>query len=328
MKKSKRFEAIIIAFMLLLSFGIFPNINAYAETSSGESNSYYGSYNEHEVTIELQKDIGEAGTVSVTQTDDTTFEISAIANENYSFSEWVCGQNENITFGQYQCSSTFTATLNENPTSVNEKIRYLLQMTAYFASNNPGQGVPPSAPPIIEENHNQGGNVTPSAAPEIYEAPAVYEAPKQDGENTPSSTPEPAVVETQINVDTLLEAIPNISSEDKAVISNDTYNFSSFTTTEGFASGIEKILTKADAGKSSSAATSVSFYTQSPFTFSPRIAAAICNDKYDVIYTFKYKGRLYSITIPKGTKPEALLGSNNFDGPITIGGRLGTLRMY
>lgn len=326
MKKSKRFEAIIIAFVLLLSFCIFPNINAYAETSFGESNSYYGSYNGHDVIIELQKDIDEAGTVSVTKTNDTTFEISAIANENYSFSDWIYHKSENIIWDS--SSSTFTATLNENPASVDGNIRYFLKMIAYFALNDSGPGVPPSAPPIIEENHNQGGNVTPSAAPEIYEAPAVYEAPKQDGENTPSSTPEPAVVETQINVDTLLEAIPNISSEDKAVISNDTYNFSSFTTTEGFASGIEKILAKADAGKSSSAATSVSFYTQSPFTFSPRIATAICSDKYDVVYTFKYKGRLYSITIPKGTKPEALLGSNNFDGPITIGGRLGTLRMY
>lgn len=320
MKKSKRFEAIIIAFVLLLSFGIFSNINAYAETSSGESNSYCGSYNGHDVTIKLQKDIDEAGTVSVTQTNDTTFEISAIANENYSFCDWIFYKSENIIWDS--SSSTFTATLNENPASVDGNIRYFLKMTACFALNDSGPGVPPSATPIIEENHSQGGNVTPSAAP------AVYEAPKQDGENTPSSIPEPAVVETQINVDTLLEAIPNISSEDKAVISNDTYNFSSFTTTEGFASGIEKILAKADAGKSSSAATSVSFYTQSPFTFSPRIAAAICNDKYDVVYTFKYKGRLYSITIPKGTKPEALLGSNNFDGPITIGGRLGTLRMY
>ncbi len=124
------------------------------------------------------------------------------------------------------------------------------------------------------------------------------------------------------------DAIP---ASDGAALAGTTYNFSSFKTSKGIASGITQIAKSANAKMSAATALGnaaapapVAIYSVNPITFDKNIVAAIASSPVDIEYFFKFNGHLIKITIPKGTDLSAFLDADGFAGPLHIGKMLGT----
>lgn len=103
-------------------------------------------------------------------------------------------------------------------------------------------------------------------------------------------------------------------------------NLSKITTMQGFSSAVTKL---AAAAKASSAnrngVASVTVYTDKPMTFSTDMLDAIYAADVNFSYAFRYEGHIYKITIPRGAKVD--LGGSKYEGPLFVGGLLGTTQV-
>ncbi len=105
------------------------------------------------------------------------------------------------------------------------------------------------------------------------------------------------------------------------------YNLTKITTTQGFVSAVEKIATnvKSQNAANNRNAASVIVYSERPMTFSVDILDAVSAADVDFSYIFRHGGKLYRITIPRGTKVD--LDASKYEGPLFVGRLLGTTQV-
>lgn len=116
---------------------------------------------------------------------------------------------------------------------------------------------------------------------------------------------------------TSVEAINAIPAEVKADNTTvTTYNISTITTTQGFVAAVNKV------AKASAEAPSVAVYSSKPIAMNATVLDAVAKTGKTFTYTFTYKGHIYKVTIPAGTKVNT--NGQMFMGPLAIGAQLGT----
>ena len=111
-----------------------------------------------------------------------------------------------------------------------------------------------------------------------------------------------------------INAIPAEVKE--TVTTNNMFNISKITTTQGFIAAIDKIVNV------NPTASSVVLYSSTPIAFNANSVTALSDANKEFVYMFKHDGHLYKVTIPAGAKVD--LQGNRFAGPLYIGAQLGT----
>lgn len=103
-------------------------------------------------------------------------------------------------------------------------------------------------------------------------------------------------------------------------------NLSKITTMQGFSSAVTKLAASAKASITNrNGVASVTVYTDRPMTFSTDMLDAIYATDINFEYVFRYEGKLYKITIPRGVKVD--LGESRYEGPLCVGKILGTTQV-
>ena len=103
-------------------------------------------------------------------------------------------------------------------------------------------------------------------------------------------------------------------------------NLSKITTMQGFSSAVTKLAASAKASITNrNGVASVTVYTDRPMTFSTDMLDAIYATDINFEYVFRYEGKLYKITIPRGVKVD--LGESRYEGPLWVGKILGTTQV-
>ena len=153
--------------------------------------------------------------------------------------------------------------------------------------------------------------------------------PSPGSDATPSKPSEPAKTDIEIR-EALEETMPvlpvsvdatEFNKEDAAIIPGTTYNLSNFITTKGIVKGINAAVEASNKAGSNA----VTIYSGRPFCFNETILKTIQDGKKNVTYFFKYKGHLYSVTIPATVDATKVLEKAGFAGPFYVGQQLGTI---
>lgn len=167
---------------------------------------------------------------------------------------------------------------------------------------NASCGPKPTADPTPSNNNSQS---TPQLTISAYEQ-------KEKDEET-----------LNVNSFTSSAAIATIPAEVKVSASTgSTYNLSNIVTTKGFLSSVDKIV------QASPFSATVMIYQQNYMPFNDEILKNIHNTGKDFVYSFKYQGHLYSITIPANANIQGVIDrSDLFVGPLWLGQIFGTTKL-
>ncbi len=312
MKKRDNLFKVILALSMTAAVCLVTVVSSYAGTITIEdyNNCVGGSY---AITLNGRSVTGPAVTFS--ENDDVV--ITAIADDNYEFNEWIT-YNAPANQGSGNVYS-FKATNDDGESS----------LSAGFSFNGTGW-VPPSPSSAPEEtpvNPGENENAAPTSAP--TSAPTISSVPSS---NPTELFSQQVTEEINVNVNELPKAVVQMPQALNNVVGISTTDFSSFKTYEGLSNGLSKLVKNEVAAiaksginvNNASSPMAVSFFTKDPISFNVNVLNAICQNDIDVVYTFMYKGHMYMITIPKGTKPEDLLNNGKAEGPFFIGRKLGT----
>ena len=148
------------------------------------------------------------------------------------------------------------------------------------------------------------------------------EEPIDVSEMAQKAAEEAIKIEEALPVETFISegAVKAIPAEAKEVANATagmtTYNLTSIKTVKGFTAAVRKI------AKADPETQSVLVYSNKPITFSVETLNAVQDANKEFVYMFKYKGRLYKVTIPAGAKVD--LRGEYYAGPLFIGSVLGT----
>lgn len=129
------------------------------------------------------------------------------------------------------------------------------------------------------------------------------------------------VNEENISVNPVVIDKSFVSQGDEPVIPGSAYNFSNIKTMKGFATQVTKIAAKNTAAKS------IEVYSSKPMCFNRELLTSINGTGKSFVYYFTHKGHLYSVTVPAGADPSAILNKGQLEGPLYIGKVLGTTRL-
>lgn len=131
---------------------------------------------------------------------------------------------------------------------------------------------------------------------------------------------EMALPTTEFTFEEALNRIPMAAKNQGAA-----YNLSKLVTTQGFASAVTKIAANVKSQTANTKGTTVVVYTDRPMTFCAEILDAIYAADINFEYVFRYEGKLYKISIPRGVKVD--LGGSRYEGPLYVGKILGTTKV-
>lgn len=185
---------------------------------------------------------------------------------------------------------------------------------------------------FAEEGRNNANNSTGTVSGNTVSGNAVEkEEPKKEekteekidvAEMAQKAAEEAIKIEEALPVETFIsevaaKAIPaEVREVANATAGMTTYNLTSIKTVKGFTAAVRKI------AKADPEAQSISVYSNKPITFSVETLNAVQDANKEFVYMFKYKGRLYKVTIPAGAKVD--LRGEYYAGPLFIGSVLGT----
>ena len=144
---------------------------------------------------------------------------------------------------------------------------------------------------------------------------------KAEPEKTPMEIRE--AIEEDLPVAPVSVDETEFNKTDDAIVPETTYNLSNFITTKGIVKG----LNAAVAASNKAGSKTVTIYSGKPLCFNETILKTIQDGKKDVTYFFKYKGHLYSVTIPATVDAAKVLEQAGFAGPFYVGQQLGTTKL-
>ena len=161
----------------------------------------------------------------------------------------------------------------------------------------------------------------------LFECPNC-QAPSSKKDSKPA---EPAKTPMEIReaIEEKLEVAPvtvdatEFNKEDATIIPGATYNLTNFITTKGIVKGINAAVEASNKAGSKT----ITIYSSRPFCFNETILKTIQDGKKNVTYFFKYKGHLYSVTIPATVDAAKVLEQAGFAGPFYVGQQLGTTKL-
>ena len=124
------------------------------------------------------------------------------------------------------------------------------------------------------------------------------------------------------------EAVANIPETAKSAGAS--YNLSKIVTSQGFVAAVNKISENVKAQNAANNAannntarrTSVTIYSDKPMNFTADILNAISASDIDFVFVFMHNGKMYRVTIPRGTVID--FSGHVYEGPLFIGQILGT----
>lgn len=190
----------------------------------------------------------------------------------------------------------------------------------------------------IKSGSSGGSTPTPGPTPGPDPTPTPNPSLKQNYNETSVMTDEQRAEELQRTIEETIaaeEALPVTAFTSAEAISGipvaakntgATYNLSKITTPQGFAAAITKIAASVKANATNRNRTvSITVYTEKPMTFCAEILDAIYAADIEFSYVFRYEGKLYKITIPRGVKVD--FGGSRYEGPLYVGKILGTTQV-
>ena len=120
------------------------------------------------------------------------------------------------------------------------------------------------------------------------------------------------------------EAVANIPETAKSAGAS--YNLSKIVTSQGFVAAVNKISENVKvqnaANNNAARRTSVTIYSDKPMNFTADILNAISASDIDFVFVFMHNGKMYRVTIPRGTVID--FSGHVCEGPLFIGQILGT----
>ena len=120
------------------------------------------------------------------------------------------------------------------------------------------------------------------------------------------------------------EAVAKIPATAKSAGAS--YNLSAITTSQGFVAAVNKISENVKAqnaaNNNTARRTSVTIYSDKPMNFTADILNAISASDIDFVFVFMHNGKMYRVTIPRGTVID--FSGHVYEGPLFIGQILGT----
>lgn len=187
--------------------------------------------------------------------------------------------------------------------------------------NNPNPYLPPSPSPSPspspEPSPEPNGETPSMTAEQIVEQRA--EAEQKAVEEKIAE--EKALPVTEFTSESAVNSMPAAAKSTGA-----SANLSKITTMQGFSSAVTKLAASAKASITNrNGVASVTVYTDRPMTFSTDMLDAIYATDINFEYVFRYEGKLYKITIPRGVKVD--LGESRYEGPLCVGKILGTTQV-
>lgn len=145
--------------------------------------------------------------------------------------------------------------------------------------------------------------------------------PEEESEQISAAIEAREIFEENLSIEFVEKDIVYDEALKDIVMPDNTYDLSVYSTTRGFISALNKVIS------ANSSVSSLCIYTEKPFCFSAQLIKAIGAGKKDIVYYFTHKGHLYSVTIPANVSVEKVLEKNGFAGPLYVGKQLGTTKL-
>ena len=197
---------------------------------------------------------------------------------------------------------------------------------------------------INEDGTISFGNIS-SAISILFKQPTNNNNNNNDDEDT-GNTYESSADSNAANLVAAIEAV--VATEEKmpvALFTSDeavakipeaaknsgaSYNLSAITTSQGFVAAVNKISENAKVqnavnnatNNNTARRTSVTVYSDKPMNFTADILNAISASDIDFVFVFMHNGKMYRVTIPRGTVID--FSGHVYEGPLFIGQILGT----